>query len=239
MNDGRRSFARELSTFFRYIARFTFRAPGFLFRPLDRVFEQIHHHNLWGDDESRSGVGSTLYYTEQLRRELPELLHELSARTLLDIPCGDFHWMKEVALDGIEYIGADIVADLVDELSARYADNGRRFMTLDITRDDLPEVDVVLCRHCLVHLSNKDAARALDNIKRSGSRYLLATTFPSVRYNKRIASGLWRPVNLELAPFHLPPPIRLLADYREFYGGFFTGRQRDISLGLWDLSRLG
>jgi hypothetical protein len=38
---------------------------------------------------------------------------------LLDIPCGDFNWMKLLNL-GVDYIGADIVGELI-------AENRRRF----------------------------------------------------------------------------------------------------------------
>jgi hypothetical protein len=146
--------------------------------------------------------------------------------------------MKEVPLEGIDYIGAEIVEELVAELRERYGGPGRRFLVLDVTRDDLPRADLVLCRHCLVHLSNAYAVRAIENIARSGSRYLLATTFPTVERNKNIVSGSWRPTNLVKPPFDLPPPLRVLPDYREFYGGYFSARHTDISIGLWDLEAL-
>lgn len=37
------------------------------------------------------------------------MLKKYSIKSILDIPCGDFSWMKKIELDGIEYIGADIV----------------------------------------------------------------------------------------------------------------------------------
>jgi SAM-dependent methyltransferase len=232
------SFARRLFSYVRYVTRYALHVPGFTWKPLDDIFTQIHRRNLWGNEESRSGVGSTHEFTEPLRRELPGLLRELSVRTLLDVGCGDFHWMNEVPLDGIDYIGAEIVDELVAELRQRYERPGRRFLCLDVSRDDLPRADLVLCRHCLIHLSNRNALRVLENIERSGARYLLATTFPSVKRNGNIVNGSWRPTNLERPPFGLPPPLRLISDYREFYGGYFTGRYSDISVGLWDLAAL-
>ena len=74
--------------------------------PLDlrRRFEYIFESNLWGSDESRSGPGSMLVETETLRKQLPMLLREIGARSLLDIPCGDFRWLSEVDL-GVPYLG--------------------------------------------------------------------------------------------------------------------------------------
>src|SRR3954453_10803029 len=80
---------------------------------LSGVFQKIHQTNLWGSDASVSGLGSQLNSTARLRELLPGLLHELNARTLLDIPCGDFRWMSQVELPIERYIGADIVDAVV------------------------------------------------------------------------------------------------------------------------------
>ena len=39
---------------------------------------------------------------------------------MLDIPCGDFYWMKEVDLKDIEYIGADIVDELIKKNNDKF-----------------------------------------------------------------------------------------------------------------------
>src|ERR1044072_7300935 len=62
------------------------------------VFTDIFRSNRWGGTSSVSGSGSDLEQTRVLRRELPSLVQELQINTLLDIPCGDFNWMKEVEL---------------------------------------------------------------------------------------------------------------------------------------------
>src|SRR5215213_5906369 len=81
-------------------------------RPAQAQFTDIYRRNLWGEAESVSGSGSTMAETEDIRGYLPELLQRLGARSLLDIPCGDFHWMKTVDLGIDRYIGADIVPEL-------------------------------------------------------------------------------------------------------------------------------
>src|SRR5688572_15166107 len=77
-----------------------------------RVFCRIHAANEWGTVESRSGPGSTLARTEHLREGLPRLLDELGVRSLLDAPCGDFHWMQHVVPHLDRYVGVDIVPEL-------------------------------------------------------------------------------------------------------------------------------
>ena len=61
------------------------------------VFESIMALNRWSGEESRSGPGSTLIYTYNLRRQLIEFLAQFPVKTIFDAPCGDFHWMREVA----------------------------------------------------------------------------------------------------------------------------------------------
>ena len=52
---------------------------------------------------------------------LPKVFDDFGIHTILDIPCGDFHWMKHVSLDSINYTGADIVADLIQKNKQKYA----------------------------------------------------------------------------------------------------------------------
>jgi hypothetical protein len=70
---------------------------------MESTFAPFYNDNRWGDAESRSGPGSNLTRTAKLRNELPLLLEEIVARTLLDAPCGDFNWIKdtELSLEGV------------------------------------------------------------------------------------------------------------------------------------------
>lgn len=176
------------------------------------IFSRIHRDNAWGNAESVSGVGSTLAYTESLRAELPALLRRLEVRTLLDLPCGDFNWLRHVELGIERYIGGDIVTALVERLRRESAGPGREFQVLDLISDRLPAADALFCRDCLVHLSNRDALAALVNIRRGEIQWLIATTFPQVSKNRDIATGQFRPVNLCLPPFNLPPPAESIRD---------------------------
>ena len=97
---------------------------------------------------------------------------------MLDAPCGDFFWMKELDIGPVDYAGADIVAPMIEENRKRFGGEKRRFFVAYLIRDRLLPVDLILCRDCLIHLSNEDALKALQNIKRSGARYLLTTTYP-------------------------------------------------------------
>ena len=193
-----------------------------------RVFTRIYVKRRWISGGTLSGAGSTLPETEVIRTELPSLLRVLEVRSMLDIPCGDFNWMRELEFS-VTYIGADIVAPLIEKNQRFFTKPHRKFLVADVIRDNLPEVDLVLCRDCLVHLSNEDAIKAVRNIKRSGAKYLLVTTYPMRKENMDILTGEWRALNLELPPFHFPPPLRVINEKSRADGG----KGSDKSLGLW------
>jgi hypothetical protein len=121
----------------------------------------------------------------------------------------------------------DIVPSLIERNRRQHPQ--WRFEVADATRDPLPRADLVLCRDLLVHLSFADARAVLRNVRRSGASYLLTTTFPSRTENAEILSGEWRPLNLELPPFSLPPPLQMITEGSDEADGAFA----DKSLALW------
>ena len=86
------------------------------------VFSHIYRSKAWGDGDSVSGGGSNLEETKTIREKLPVLLRNYSVSSILDIACGDFYWMDKVKLEKIEYIGADIVPELVEN-NNKYENN--------------------------------------------------------------------------------------------------------------------
>lgn len=178
-------------------------------------FNAIYRHNLWNNEESLSGGGSTLRKTATLRTELPTLLRQYGIQAILDAGCGDFNWMKELrlGLGNVHYIGVDIVKDVITANQSRFGGPRTRFLELDISRDTLPTTDLILCRQVLFHLPFSAIFAALVNFKRSGSRYLLATHFPTTTANTDIPmSGMCRALNFEQPPFSFPPPTRSIAE---------------------------
>jgi SAM-dependent methyltransferase len=200
----------------------------------EKVFREIYHRNAWGDPESRSGTGSNLTQTARLRAELPGLLRRLEVRTLLDLPCGDFWWMQHVDLTGIDYLGGDIVPELIADNQRRYARPGRQFQVLDIIKDPLPRVDLVLCRDCLVHLSFEHIHQAVANLRRSGSNYLAATTYTNTTHNLDVPAGKWRTLNMLLPPFNFPSPVEVLIEGSTEA----DGQHSDKTLAVWRIADL-
>lgn len=214
--------------------RFVQRAAELKHLDLRARFARIYETNLWGSEASVSGSGSVHEQTAAIRAKLPVLLSELKVRSMLDIPCGDFGWMRELDLSLISYTGADIVPDLITRHQREFSTTGRNFVVLDLTHDRLPAVDLVFCRDCLVHLSFQNIWKAISNLKESGSRWLLTTTFSDNQHNADIEDGDWRLLNLERSPFCFPPPVALLREECTEHEGAYA----DKSLGLWAIADL-
>lgn len=179
---------------------------GSLPTPEER-FTKIYQQNYWTGGSSGSGSGSSIEYTANLRTRLPEVFRQFSISRVLDAPCGDFNWMKEVvSATQITYTGGDIVQPLVEELQVSYGSENVRFLHLDITQDPLPHADLMICRDCLFHLSYEDARRVLENFLSSGIPYLLTTTHTrtSAFKNHDITTGDYRLIDLHSEPYNFP-----------------------------------
>ena len=201
--------------------------------PRDSVFRTIYQKHTWGK-ESRSGEGSESEQTAEIKRAIPALLAELNVRSVLDAACGDFSWMSDLRLGIDSYVGVDIVPEMISENQKRYGSESVRFLHIDITKDDLPRADLIICRDCLVHLSFKNIFRCLRTFKKSGSAYLLTTTYPGkLTRHWDIVTGMWRPLDLELAPFNFPKPLKLINERTTEVTDY--GQK---SLGLWRIGDL-
>lgn len=200
---------------------------------MTNVFEEIYLTNLWGNSESHSGHGSSADATRFIRAALPQLLSDLGVKSMLDVPCGDFNWMRLLDLP-IDYFGADIVPQLIEANQQKYARQGRTFALLNVVTDPLPKTDLVFSRDLLVHLSEQDIRSALRNIYDSGAKYLVTTTFASRDKNVDIPTGQWRTLNLQRPPFSFPSPIRLINEHCKEGDGLWA----DKSLGVWAVEDL-
>lgn len=200
------------------------------------TFTEIFKANAWGGTESVSGPGSSQARGADFEKELMALFDAWNVRSIVDAPCGDLNWMRQVlAQRDLSYTGIDIVEELIARNACIHAAANRRFLCADMTRDPLPSADLVICRDGLVHLSFTDARAAIRNFRRSGSRYLLTTTFVGRSRNTDVLTGGWRVLNMEAAPFCFPAPLAFVDERCTHSAGIY----RDKQLGLWELASLG
>jgi hypothetical protein len=180
------------------------------------IFTYIYDQKRWGRSESVSGPGSTLQYTENIRREIPNLIQELNVRRLLDAPCGDYNWFRLIPrVNDFAYIGGDIVSALVQRNQDAFGSATTGFLELDIITQPIPTADMWLCRDALFHFSDKQVFRTLANLLSSNVRYFLASSYTESVDNSDIPTGYFRHINLELPPFCLGIPMICIDDWIE------------------------
>jgi len=205
-----------------------------------QIFTEIYERNLFrvgvpkiSLNGSRSGVGSDLITTKVIRKELPKLFEELNIKRILDAPCGDFNWMKELDLSNIEYTGMDIVEQVVKDNQEKYSKPNIKFMNMDIIEDIILTVDIILCRDYLVHLTFEDILKVINNFKKSKSTYLMTTTYPNLGHKNKELTGIWRPLNLERDPFNFPKANKYIIEEINDNTLF-----HEKTLALWCLDQL-
>ena len=191
-----------------------------------KVFAGLYKNNGWGSPESRSGTGSTLKETENIRAEIKRLIAKYNIKSVTDFPCGDLNWIQLLFEDISEYTGCDIVEECIQNNASRFPDH--KFKCLDLSKDKIPQSDLLIVRDVIGHQPLDVGEKMLENIKKSGCKYLLSTTWDrKLLANKNVRIGGWYPVNLMAPPFSLPPA-------KEFLRELPNGK----TLGLWKIKNL-
>lgn len=186
-----------------------------------KAFQDLYLDGGWSgtNGETVSGSGSTLEYTEGVRRLLPFVFETYGITSVVDAPCGDFHWFKEIPLPNVDYVGVDIVPELIEDNRKKFESEKREFLCADATCDPLPQADAFLCRDLLLHIPLDDCWNVLRNAASSNFDYLIFSSY-DVAENADVDTAFgYRPLNLQRAPFNLPAAEASIPD---FIPGFRT-----------------
>jgi len=207
------------------------------------IFLDIYNTNYWRDQESRSGTGSSIAKTRKLAHALPILFKEFTITSILDIPCGDFNWMKEIVDSFEEYHGGDILQRCIDENNQKFANEKIKFSVIDLLTDNIPECDLLIVRDVIGHYPLKDGKKILQNIKKSKVKYLLTTSWYNVldsnyytkHENRDVHHGSFYPVNLMSEPFNLEEP-EMYIEEDVIVDDYKKGNRKTLS--LWNLENV-
>jgi SAM-dependent methyltransferase len=214
------------------------RLERFKGRSAEDVFTEIYDKDDWGSTESKSGKGSTLERTSIIRKQLPDFFKKYNIKRLYDGACGDFNWMSKLVENLDFYTGTDIVEKMVKDNTEKYSNESIKFRAENISIHQIENgYDAIFLRDVLVHLPIKDAIKALENVKKSGAKYLIATNFREISENEDLqANGLWRPINLEIKPFDLGEPLESMHESNQTYE-YKNKMYTDKYLSIWELNK--
>jgi hypothetical protein len=123
---------------------------------------------------------------------LPELLKLIKAKSVFEVGCGQSHIWD---ISGIEYIGADLCGDLIDDNKRNHP--GVAFIRFDALRGEIPQSDVIIAKDLFECMPNAEVRAVLQKIYSSGSKWLIASTDPQVKGKPNTDEGVWRSINLQ------------------------------------------
>lgn len=200
------------------------------------VFSEIYSKNLWGEPnksgEFYSGPGSEGIYADKYVEKINSFIKSLGNNNfnVIDLGCGDFRIGERIAKENnINYIGIDIVPELIERNKNKYKDNNIKFLCLDIVSENLPNGDICLVREVLQHLSNSEIEKILEKLKKY--KYIFVTEshpLKIIKYNEDKPHGQDTRANygsgvyLDKPPFNIPDIERVMSIPRDSLGPIET-----------------
>ena len=165
-----------------------------------------------GHWESASGPGSTNLVASDTVELIKSTIEERGVKSILDLGCGDWNWMQNLKplFEGVTYEGWDAGQQIVSSNTEKYSTANISFHRKDIISEEYPKVDLIVCRDVLFHLPISDGLKVIENVKSSGAKYLISTSFIDMEENvieKTVINGVdgfnFYRINLLAEPFNL------------------------------------
>src|ERR1700730_13724616 len=114
---------------------------------VSRRFEGIYSEDEW---TLGSGPGSLRKANISLIRFLEGFLAANLVRSMVDFGCGDWQFMSGVNLEGIRYLGFDIVDHVLEKNMRQFGSTAVVFGRTPSNLDDLPVADLLLVKDVLI-----------------------------------------------------------------------------------------
>ncbi|RXF73251.1 class I SAM-dependent methyltransferase [Hansschlegelia zhihuaiae] len=149
--------------------------------------------------------------------------------------------MKEVDFGpSFQYVGGDIVAEMIAANNAKYASPSRTFQLLDVINDPFPNVDLWFCRDLFFHLPIWAVKKSILNFCASDVKYILLTTHKNDGFKNEDTDiiGRFRRIDLFSPPYNFDrEPLERFDDYIRPYPPremcLFTRDQIKTYVGRW------
>lgn len=190
-----------------------------------KTFQTIYRDKLWGTDTNAQffsghvsdSVPVSIYVDAMAAIISTELKDPQKMATIVDLGCGDFSVGKRLLerLPAAQYVGCDLVPELIEHHRARYGSDRIQFQALDMVSQELPDGDICIVRQVFQHLSNRDIACVLPKLRkyravfvteaqpllREGSANPEKPAYADMRFDGRMGCG--RGVELDQPPWNL------------------------------------
>jgi SAM-dependent methyltransferase len=128
--------------------------------PNESLFTYIYHTHVWGKYPGHkyfSGTGSypetALPYIEYISK----YIKDNKIQSVVDLGCGDFRVSRMINLGEANYLGIDIVKDLISFNQRQFSSQQIQFLHRDIVNDELIGAD--LCLYNKEHPPNEEVKK--------------------------------------------------------------------------------
>lgn len=165
---------------------------------IGRAFSAIYERNTWG---AGSGVGSMREHVQPYVVMLQRFLRDYEIASVVDLGCGDWQFAQLIDWGGVQYLGLDVVEDVVEANRAKFATDSIDF---DVARfgKPLPPADLVVCKDVLQHLPLAFVSHYLSEFRKRYEHVLVTNdVYPDEWTNVEIAAGAGRAIRPDLEPF--------------------------------------
>lgn len=189
-------------------------------KKIENSFTDTYLNFKWrhGNNESKSGLGSTIDFTNGYRKNLLNILGEYKIKNILDCSCGDWNWMKTISNNFYDYTGLDIVKDIVEVNNLSFGNDRIRFIHDDMFNylsNTKEHYDLIISRHTFEHLPTEYVLKTMSEIKNKSNYFLFSgqnNLVENIDINFDGCSS--RNINLSLEPYHsiLGDPIYVFFD---------------------------
>ena len=184
--------------------------------PTKEAMIQIYEKNLWGRGDSKFFSGEGSHHPDLIEPYIEVVIDFLKSFddfiTVCDLGCGDFNVGSKLVDYTSNFIGIDIVPEIINYNKSYFKNRNLEFQCLDIAKDDLPKADCAMIRQVLQHLSNKEIISIVNKLY--SFKYVIITEhIPDFDFipNVDIISGQGirlkkdSGVDLLASPFNLKP----------------------------------
>ena len=132
------------------------------------------------------------------------------------MPCGDFLWFYEIIKHkNIDYVGVDIVDELIEANKIKYQNKNFNFINEDIVNFNTDKkFDLILIRDLFIHIQNSDIKKIIQNLEKINFNYIALNSYNN-KINRDVIIGQHRKVNLLIEPFNLEKPLEYFKDYED------------------------
>lgn len=167
-----------------------------------KVFDIIYKYNLW---LFGSGTGSLAINNKPYIKFLSNFIFTNKVKNILDIGCGDWQLFENINLTNINYLGIDIVENVILNNKKKYGNKNINFKVMDYKNFDHfnYKTDLVIIKDVLQHLNNQDIKTIIEKTLKINTKFILIINDHSkINLNIDVNNGLYRPININNEPFN-------------------------------------